>query len=203
MKFTKSSIVLFICCFLLLGVVRKAEALSFAEYAYQRARVGQVAQITGYMQRGYPIDAVSSNGYTALCYATEAGDYGAYRLLRRLGANATHRCMQAVNADNATNFAQRYQPEASVVAKKTAEEKVNPMWQYAAVGGIVAGGAAAVAWWANEDDNDNGNNDNGDNPEKSSSETVMLYDSHEDIKPAIEDNPEVEKKSTWWRKLIS
>ena len=47
------------------------------------------------------------------------------------------------------------------------------------------------------------NNDNGDNPEKSSSETVMLYDSHEDIKPAIEDNPEVEKKSTWWRKLIS
>lgn len=155
MKFTKSSIVLFICCFLLLGVVRKAEALSFAEYAYQRARVGQVAQITGYMQRGYPIDAVSSNGYTALCYATEAGDYGAYRLLRRLGANATHRCMQAVNADNATNFAQRYQPEASVVAKKTAEEKVNPMWQYAAVGGIVAGGAAAVAWWANEDDNDN------------------------------------------------
>ena len=155
MKFTKSSIVLFICCFLLLGVVRKAEALSFAEYAYQRARVGQVAQITGYMQRGYPIDAVSSNGYTALCYATEAGDYGAYRLLRRLGANAAHRCMQAVNADNATNFAQRYQPEASAVAKKTAEEKVNPMWQYAAVGGIVAGGAAAVAWWANEDDNDN------------------------------------------------
>ena len=47
------------------------------------------------------------------------------------------------------------------------------------------------------------NNDNGDNPEKSSSETVMLYDSHEDIKPTIEDNPEVEKKSTWWRKLIS
>ena len=157
MKFTKNSIVLFICCFLLLGVVRKAEALSFAEYAYQRARVGQVAQITGYMQRGYPIDAISSNGYTALCYATEAGDYGAYRLLRRLGANAAHRCMQAVNADNATNFAQRYQPEASAVAKKAAEEKVNPMWQYAAVGGIVAGGAAAVAWWANEDDNDNNN----------------------------------------------
>ena len=155
MKFTKNSIVLFICCFLLLGVVRKAEALSFAEYAYQRARVGQVAQITGYMQRGYPIDAISSNGYTALCYATEAGDYGAYRLLRRLGANAAHRCMQAVDADNATNFAQRYQPEASAVAKKAAEEKVNPMWQYAAVGGIVAGGAAAVAWWANEDDNDN------------------------------------------------
>ena len=154
MKFTKNSIILFICCFLLLGVVRRAEALSFAEYAYQRARVGQAAQITGYMQRGYPIDAVSSNGYTALCYATEAGDYGAYRLLRRLGANAAHRCMQAVNADNATNFAQRYQPEASAVAKKTAEEKVNPMWQYAAVGGIVAGGAAAVAWWANEDDND-------------------------------------------------
>ena len=59
-----------------------AEAASFADYVYQNAKTGNIAGIKNYLRRGYSIDAVSPNGYTALCFAVDNNDYRAYSRIR-------------------------------------------------------------------------------------------------------------------------
>ena len=76
-----------------------AEAASFADYVYQNAKTGNIAGIKNYLRRGYSIDAVSPNGYTALCFAVDNNDYRAYSRIRNLGADETHSCMRRVNPD--------------------------------------------------------------------------------------------------------
>ena len=66
-----------------------AEAASFADYVYQNAKTGNIAGIKNYLRRGYSIDAVSPNGYTALCFAVDNNDYRAYSRIRNLGADDT------------------------------------------------------------------------------------------------------------------
>ena len=153
MRLSKHLVVLFFSGVLFFGgMPQNANAMSFAEYVYQSAQRGDMSDVRHYMQRGYNIDATNSDGYTALCYAVENGNYQAYQQIRMLGADVKHRCMEVVNADKAKMFEQRY---AGKTATETfAAEKEDSVWQYAAVGGIVAGGAAAVALWANDDDDD-------------------------------------------------
>ncbi len=150
MKLSRQLVVLFLGLVCFGTIPHNACAMSFAEYVYQNAKRGDMSGVRYYLQRGYDIDAVTSNGYTALCYAVESGNYQAYRQIRNLGANTKHRCMKVVNANNAAIFEQRYAKEVAADIVTTADE-ANSVWKYAVVGGIIAGGVAAVALW--DDDN--------------------------------------------------
>ncbi len=127
---------------LFLGVSTKANALSFAGFAYQNAKSANVVSIRNYLKKGYDIDTLSPNGYTALCYAAAYNDYPAYARLRRLGADENHQCMQKVNQTYVQDLNQRYvatQNSKSMVLKSDDNTK------YWLAGAAVAGTATAVA----------------------------------------------------------
>lgn len=128
-----------------------AEAASFADYVYQNAKTGNIAGIKNYLRRGYSIDAVSPNGYTALCFAVDNNDYRAYSRIRNLGADETHSCMRRVNADNAADLAQRYDAVAANSGRTAFAGGSDDTMKYVAAGAAVAGAATAVALWADDD----------------------------------------------------
>lgn len=128
-----------------------AEAASFADYVYQNAKTGNIAGIKNYLRRGYSIDAVSPNGYTALCFAVDNNDYRAYSRIRNLGADETHSCMHRVNADNAADLVQRYDAVAANSGRTAFAGGSDDTMKYVAAGAAVAGAATAVALWADDD----------------------------------------------------
>lgn len=138
-----------------------AEAASFADYVYQNAKTGNIAGIKNYLRRGYSIDAVSPNGYTALCFAVDNNDYRAYSRIRNLGADETHSCMHRVNADNAADLVQRYDAVAANSGRTAFAGGSDDTMKYVAAGAAVAGAATAVALWA---DDDGGSSSGGGNP---------------------------------------
>lgn len=138
-----------------------AEAASFADYVYQNAKTGNIAGIKNYLRRGYSIDAVSPNGYTALCFAVDNNDYRAYSRIRNLGADETHSCMRRVNPDNAADLAQRYDAVAANSGRTAFAGGSDDTMKYVAAGAAVAGAATAVALWA---DDDGGSSSGGGNP---------------------------------------
>lgn len=128
-----------------------AEAASFADYVYQNAKTGNIAGIKNYLRRGYSIDAVSPNGYTALCFAVDNNDYRAYSRIRNLGADETHSCMRRVNPDNAADLVQRYDAVAANSGRTAFAGGSDDTMKYVAAGAAVAGAATAVALWADDD----------------------------------------------------
>ena len=58
---------------------QKANALSFAEFIYNNAKINNLNSIKHYLNKGYNIDAPDSNGYTALCHALELKDFTTYK----------------------------------------------------------------------------------------------------------------------------
>lgn len=95
-------------CFLCCGFLTPAHAISFADFAYQKAANNQVDQIRPYLRKGFRIDSPNAEGYTALCQAVKKNNYNAYVKLRQLGANPNHQCMQAVNTSKAQDFATHF-----------------------------------------------------------------------------------------------
>lgn len=142
-----------------------ANAMYFADFAYQKMREGNVSAVRKYLGKGYAIDAVNSDGMTALCQAVNEDDYVTYRKLRRLGANEKHRCMQSVDRQRAAEFAERYSPldvpyapaetggqKAAVSA--TSESSGITGKQYAAVGAVAAAAVGVGILIADDDDDD-------------------------------------------------
>lgn len=159
MKFGKKIFKLSVVFTILFTMAEQAEALSFADYVYKNATVGNKAVIVKYIRRGYSIDAVTPDGYTALCRSVDENNYRAYYTIRNLGANAQHNCMQLVNQNTAEKFDSRYKVSAS--SEKTAQNgretvSVNSSddntLKYAAAGVLAAGAAAGIVIWANDDD---------------------------------------------------
>ena len=129
----------------LLGAVNEAKAISFAGFAYQNAKQANIIAIKNYLKKGYKIDSLSPNGYTALCYAAAYNDYPAYSRLRNLGADENHECMQKVNPAYVRDLAQRYDAVASHpnYASNLADSDTSK--KYLIAGTALAGTAAAVA----------------------------------------------------------
>ena len=131
--------------FLILCAVNEAHALSFAGFAYQNAKQANVVAIKNYLKKGYDIDTVSPNGYTALCYAAAYNDFGAYSRLRNLGADENHACMQKVNPTYAKDLAQRYDAVASHPNYSENLSSSDDTKKYMIAGTALAGTALAVA----------------------------------------------------------
>ncbi len=125
--------------------VNEAKALSFAGFAYQNARQANIIAIKNYLKKGYKIDSISPNGYTALCYAAAYNDYPAYSRLRNLGADENHECMQKVNPAYVQDLAQRYDAVASHPNYASNLADSDTTKKYLIAGTALAGTAAAVA----------------------------------------------------------
>lgn len=129
----------------LLGAVNEAKAISFAGFAYQNAKQANIVAIKNYLKKGYQIDSLSPNGYTALCYAAAYNDYPAYSRLRNLGADENHACMQKVNPAYVQDLAQRYDAVASHPNYASNLADSDKTKKYLIAGTALAGTAAAVA----------------------------------------------------------
>lgn len=138
--FGVNALFLFLFC-----AVNEAKALSFAGFAYQNAKQANIIAIKNYLKKGYKIDSVSPNGYTALCYAAAYNDYPAYSRLRNLGADESHECMQKVNPAYARDLAQRYDAVASHPNYGANLSDSDTSKKYLIAGTALAGTAAAVA----------------------------------------------------------
>ncbi len=132
------SLLFILCC----GIIKPAAAISFADFAYQKAAQNKTEEIRPYLRKGYRIDTPDTKGNTALCRSVQKENYNAYQKLRRLGANPGHFCMRNVNQQTATDFANRYQPKN--FAPIAEESQTNSNLKYAGAG-VLAVGAAAGA----------------------------------------------------------
>jgi len=129
--------------------VKSAEAvtMSFADYVYQSARYGKVDNIQYYMRKGYNINAINSNGMSALCRAVANQDYNAYHRLIQLGASPHVSCMSRVNIRDM----EQAEARAAYVAKDA--PATSTMYQmkssdntavYTGIGLLAAGGVIAA-----------------------------------------------------------
>ena len=83
---------------------RQSHALTFTEFVYNNAKTNNIKVIQSFLSKGYNIDAIDSNGFTALCYAIEYKDFNAYKNLKALGANSNHSCTQKVAPKTSENY---------------------------------------------------------------------------------------------------
>ncbi len=73
-----------------------SSGMSFAQYAYNNAKIGNVANIKNYIAKGYNINGFSQDGYTAICYALANNDKKAYVILRSVGGSVRNSCVKEV-----------------------------------------------------------------------------------------------------------
>ncbi len=142
----KLCLLLVLCC----SCLTSAYAVSFADFAYEKAAKNQINQLRPYLRKGLRIDLPNSEGDTALCQAVKKNNYTAYIKLRRLGANPQHPCMQKVNTETAKSFTEHY--NSRDFSYTTTVTNDNSTLKYAGMG-LLAAGAAVGAVALFDDDN--------------------------------------------------
>ena len=120
---------------------RQSHALTFTEFVYNNAKTNNIKVIQSFLSKGYNIDAIDSNGFTALCYAIEYKDFNAYKNLKALGANSNHSCTQKVSPKTSENYSKRYYPIQLDKTTKLASKNNSSL---ITTGAIVTGGAIAL-----------------------------------------------------------
>ncbi len=145
---------LFGVCFvlaLLIAGAGSAYAISFADYVFQNIQKGREGAVKSFLNKGYPVDAVNSEGLTALCQAVKARDYATYRKLRRLGANAKHKCISSLDAQTVTDFDELYSPtdEGAAGSEKISDDSKTLYWS--AAGSLAAAGIGAGIYLSLDD----------------------------------------------------
>ncbi len=145
MKLKRQIFSLIAVLMLFCGMADAVHAAPFANVVYQYARAGNVAAIKNLLDKGYDIDLVNPEGYTALCVAVEHNDKRAYWRLRALGANYTHACLQRVTQEYAMDLEQRYRVVSSENAGTILKSGDDNTMKYAAAGILAAGAVAALA----------------------------------------------------------
>lgn len=120
---------------------RQSYALTFTEFAYNNAKANNLKVIQSFLSKGYNIDAIDSNGFTALCYAIEYQDFNAYKNLKTLGANSNHPCTENINQKTSENYSKRYY---SVQEDKTTKTASKHNRSLITTGAIATGGAIAL-----------------------------------------------------------
>ncbi|MCM1322751.1 MAG: autotransporter domain-containing protein [Acetobacter sp.] len=131
--------------------------VSFADFAFEKVKNNRVELVKSLIDKGYSIDAVNSEGLTALCQSVQAKDYETYRRLRRLGASAEHKCMQKQDTKIVNKFALQYSPEITVSKASVLQEKSQNLEKYEKLilGTVLAAaavGTGVVAIEQNDDD---------------------------------------------------
>lgn len=143
-------------CFVLalLTGVRSAGAVSVSDYIFQNIHKGHEATVKALLNKGHSVDAVNSEGLTALCQAVKTKDYEAYRKLRRLGANAKHKCVSSLDAETVKDFDERYSPldKGAEGAEKIAEDSNQLLWS--AAGSLAVVGVGAGIYFNQNDKKD-------------------------------------------------
>ena len=125
------------------GGVGEVFAMPFADYVYMNVKRGNESDVKKYLSKGYNIDAVNPQGYTALCMAVDDNDFATYKRLRRMGAQKDVDCMQFTNQTFVQDYEQRYIPTEN--EPKAAVVKEDNTLKYATVGLLTAGAVAGTA----------------------------------------------------------
>lgn len=145
---------------LILGIMLcpQARAISFSDYVYINIKRGNTSSVQKYLNRGYNIDSVNSEGLTPLCQAALENDVAAYNRLIRLGASPQHRCMQRISGQKATLAernsrwgvaSQNVAQQSSASQATVSQTSNNSYYKAAAVAGVLAAGAATAVIVAN------------------------------------------------------
>ena len=102
---------------------------------YLLAQTGNTAEL----QTIENIDTVDANGDTALCSAIKDGDVDAYNLLKKVGANANHKCIKKIPT-------QHYEHFITKVATTNNSWSFLGLgkWAWVGIGAGVVGGVAAA-----------------------------------------------------------
>jgi len=138
---------------------RLSYAISFADYVYQSVKTGHISAVRQYMRQGYNINAVNSEGMSALCTAAYNRDFVTYNRLVRLGASENVDCLQKVDVAEMKTTEKQYvvrsnqqqnttyvrRTSAAPVAKSAKVSGSSNMGTYIGLGALAAGGIAAVA----------------------------------------------------------
>ena len=135
---------LFVCVVLILAGSAPARAIPFAEYVYRSVSRGNISGVRAYMAKGYSIDALDSQGMTALCRAVEDENYVVYNRLRQLGASVKSDCMQRVDESTVAKFEGKYVQTAPAKASGVVSAGSGNTAAYAAVGLLAAGAVTAA-----------------------------------------------------------
>lgn len=142
---TKKITTFIIACFLSISTFTpKANALSFAEFIYQNAKINNLNTIKTFLQRGYYIDATDTSGMTALCYAIELKDFEAYKRIKALGANSNHPCTQRTTEETTKHYAKRVEPVEQERIQKQASSSSSINKAYLGTGILATAGAVAL-----------------------------------------------------------
>lgn len=118
-----------------LGVVTAAQAANdsaLVNAIYSSAKSNNRQSLYRIKKNGYSLDATDIEGNTALCRALEDKDQRAYDLLRVMGANPRHPCVERLEAKATEN-------SSSGIAWRPTN------YTYTAVGAVVLGGAVIAA----------------------------------------------------------
>lgn len=136
---------------LLMAGVNSAYAISVSDYLFQNMHKGREETVKVLLSKGYSVDAVNADGMTALCQAIKAKDYASYRKLRRLGANAKHKCVSSLNAETVKDFDERYSPlDKGAAGVEKIEDNTNTLL-WATAGSLAAVGVGAGIYFSQDD----------------------------------------------------